>query len=63
MIYSVEKIGDKEPCKYTILYNYGAYKREFIGESNLPKTVKSFIENSSYATSALNGQPWVTFYK
>ena len=61
MIESVEVIGEQEPCKYKVFYNYGAYKREFIGEHALPETVKKFLENGSYAKS--NGASWITYYR
>ena len=61
MIYSVEEIGYEEPRKYKVMYNYGAYKREFIGYDNLPKTVKNFLKKSSYATTYRTGT--FTYYK
>lgn len=62
MIYSVEKIGHEEPCKYKVRYNYGAYKREFIGYDNLPKTVKNFLKKSSYAIAYI-GTGTFYYYK
>ena len=63
MIYSVEKVGDKEPYKYIAHYNSGR-KMEFIGESELPKTVKDFIATKdSRVTDTHNNKPWVILYK
>lgn len=63
MIYSVEKVGDKEPYKYIAHYDIGR-KREFIGENKLPKTVKDFIATKDpCVTGTWNDKPWVVLYK
>lgn len=60
MIYEVERIGNCEPYKYRVFYNYYEMKREYIGSDKLPSTVKEFISNSNHAETSGNG--WVTKY-
>lgn len=45
MIKEVQKVnsGFGYPDRYIVYYDSGALKREFIGESKLPKTVKRWV--------------------